>query len=129
MKLKGIIVSGSGEGAYFLSLEGYKKGFEKKIGFVPFEGTLNIRISDDEIGKILMLKKRKSIEIPGFEYKGRQYFQIKVFRAKVKESEGAVIFPLLDHHPDNIVEFVAKENLRKKYNLKDGEKIEIEIYG
>ena len=38
--LKGTLVTGMGEGAYYMSLKGYTKQFKSKIGYVPFPGTL-----------------------------------------------------------------------------------------
>ena len=48
IQLKGTIVSGMGEGAYYMSLRGYTKQFKKKIGYVPFPGTLNVRLEKKE---------------------------------------------------------------------------------
>lgn len=44
--LEGRVVSGMGEGAYYMSLEGYRKQFREKLGYEPFPGTLNIKLSD-----------------------------------------------------------------------------------
>jgi len=52
---KGKIVSGMGEGAYYMSLEGYKKQFKEKLGYEPFPGTLNLKLED----KIYTDKKKK----------------------------------------------------------------------
>ncbi len=59
----GILVSGMGEGKYYMSLEGYRKQFEKKIGYVPYPGTLNIRIVDP-----LSLENRVKIEGFGYQF-------------------------------------------------------------
>ena len=42
VELKGTLVSGMGEGAYYMGLSGYTKQFKSKIGYVPFPGTLNV---------------------------------------------------------------------------------------
>ena len=44
VKLEGTVVSGMGEGAYYMALDGYTAQFHSKIGYVPFPGTLNIRL-------------------------------------------------------------------------------------
>ena len=44
VELKGTLISGMGEGAYYMSLKGYTKQFKSKIGYVPFPGTLNVRL-------------------------------------------------------------------------------------
>src|SRR5919197_1426942 len=43
---KGIVISGMGEGAYYMSLDGYKKQFREKLGYEPYPGTLNIKLQD-----------------------------------------------------------------------------------
>ena len=51
-KIEGNIASGLGEGALFLSMPHYRNGIKKKLGFRPFEGTLNIRISSKKLKRI-----------------------------------------------------------------------------
>ena len=45
IELSGSVISGLGEGAYYMSLKGYTKQFKTKIGYVPFPGTLNIKLN------------------------------------------------------------------------------------
>ena len=45
VELKGTLVSGMGEGAYYMGLKGYTKQFQSKIGYVPFPGTLNVKLN------------------------------------------------------------------------------------
>ena len=45
VELKGTLVSGMGEGAYYMSLKGYTKQFKSKIGYIPYPGTLNVRLN------------------------------------------------------------------------------------
>src|ERR671928_100116 len=54
---KGTIVSGMGEGAYYMSLDGYKKQFKEKLGYEPFPGTLNLKLEE----KMYMNKKKEMI--------------------------------------------------------------------
>src|SRR3990172_8801524 len=48
VELKGTLVSGMGEGAYYMSLKGYTKQFKEKLGYIPFPGTLNVKLSKKE---------------------------------------------------------------------------------
>ena len=45
IELSGSVISGLGEGAYYMSLKGYTKQFKTKIGYIPFPGTLNIKLN------------------------------------------------------------------------------------
>src|SRR6476620_155827 len=75
---KGKIVNGMGEGAYYMSLDEYKKQFKEKLGYVPFPGTLNLKLED----KIYMDKKKEMINytkvyINRFKKKKTQYERVK----------------------------------------------------
>jgi riboflavin kinase len=120
MKIKGIVVSGSKEGAYFIGQDVYQNQFPDKLGFTPYTGTLNIEIIEEELSRLK--------EIPNEHYgtiKGSGNFgDVKFIKAYLNhETEGAVIFPEKTHHPENLLEFVAPTNLRKKLNLKDGDSV------
>ncbi|MFA4936532.1 MAG: DUF120 domain-containing protein, partial [Candidatus Methanoperedens sp.] len=41
--LSGKVITGLGEGQYYISLEGYRTQFREKLGFDPYPGTLNIK--------------------------------------------------------------------------------------
>jgi Transcriptional regulator of a riboflavin/FAD biosynthetic operon len=63
LDISGKVFSGLGEGKYYISQENYKNGLKSILGFEPFLGTLNIRISKKELYKmeIIRLKGRKYI--------------------------------------------------------------------
>ncbi len=63
MKIEGIVVSGQGKGAYFMSQPVYKIQFQKKLNFTPFPGTLNIKICQKEIDSIHEINENKLINI------------------------------------------------------------------
>ena len=42
IEFMGNIISGMGEGAYYMSMKGYTKQFKSKLGYVPFPGILNV---------------------------------------------------------------------------------------
>ena len=43
---EGRVVSGMGEGSYYMSLFGYRKQFKEKLGYEPFPGTMNLKLID-----------------------------------------------------------------------------------
>lgn len=128
MKIKGVLVDGMGDGKKFLSMEQYKKGFEALLGFEPYPGTLNLELDEKGVEKVRELKKIDTREVPGFVLDGKQFYQIKVYRARIEEEDGAIIFPMLSHHPESIVEFVTKDCMRAKYGLENGNELELEIF-
>jgi len=42
----GRVVGGLGQGQYYISRKGYRNQFFQKLGFVPFPGTLNIKLDE-----------------------------------------------------------------------------------
>ena len=51
IELAGNVFSGFGEGGYYVSREGYRDQFERKLGFKPYPGTLNLQLTSSEIVK------------------------------------------------------------------------------
>jgi len=127
MKLKGKLAVGRGEGRHFLALQQYKDGFLEKLGFEPYEGTLNILVCEKDVPNLLEIKKNAKISILGFVHEKREYCQIKACKAKVRDSEGALVFPGINMHPAEIAEFVCTESMREKYKLADGDGLEVEV--
>ena len=122
MKLSGVVVSGLGEGAFFMSMPHYRSEIKKKLGFEAYPGTLNIR-ADNAIS----FENLEPIRIEGYSSKGKKFGGAACFRAKLKNITGAVIVPDLTRHDKGIMEFIAPVYLRKKLSLKDDDKITIEM--
>jgi len=129
VELKGTLVSGMGEGAYYMGLKGYTKQFQSKIGYVPFPGTLNVRL-DQKIHQesIKQLETLNGVKIKSFSDGKRTYGWVKCFRAKLNNSINCELIMLeRTHHDDSIIELISKSCLRKSGKLKDGSKVLINI--
>jgi len=129
VELKGTLVSGMGEGAYYMGLKGYTKQFQSKIGYVPFPGTLNVRL-DQKIHQesIKQFETLNGIKINSFSDGKRTYGWVKCFNAKINNSTNCELIILeRTHHDDSIIELISKSCLRKTAKLKDGSKISINI--
>ena len=77
--MEGHVVSGMGEGAYYMSLEGYRKQFRQKLAMTPFPGTLNI-----EAFRSVSIRSRRdlvhpSVFIDGFSDKLRTYGWVRCY--------------------------------------------------
>ncbi len=129
VELKGTLVSGMGEGAYYMGLKGYTKQFKSKIGYVPFPGTLNVRL-DQKIHQeaIKQFETLNGVKIKSFSDGKRTYGWVKCFPAKLNNSANCELIILeRTHHDDSIIELISKSCLRKTAKLKDGSKISIKI--
>ena len=124
---KGKIVSGMGEGRYYTEQKEYLNQFKKKLGFIPYPGTLNVEIEFIERNKLRILKNQESINIDEFKTKNRTFGGVRCFHADINGLSGAIVLPLRSHY-SNILEFISSNFLRKKLNLKDGDVADIIIY-
>lgn len=129
IEFKGIIISGMGEGAYYMSMKGYTKQFKSKLGYVPFPGTLNVKLKDKEfIEAKRLLDAHPAILVNGFSDGKRTYGWVKCYPAKVNNSvDVALILLERTHHDDSIIELISKENIKKSLRLSTGSQITIRV--
>ncbi len=127
---RGVLFSGLKEGAYYVSQEGYAKSFERSLGFEPYPGTLNLRLTNEAmIEQRRRLDLMKGIDIPGFSDGQRTYGPVKCFRAKVAgRIQGAVLAIERTHHDSTVLEVISPSNLRKSLGLKDGDECSVTAY-
>lgn len=126
MKFKGSVVSGMGKGSRFLTLKEYTLQCERNIGFIPFPGTLNIRIETEDIRKFCRLKKQDGIVLLGFKKNRKVFGSVKCFRAVILKREVAVVIPEKSSSKD-VIEIISDKNLREELNLSDGDSVEVEV--
>ena len=127
MKLFGRVVSGKGEGRYYMSLPPYKEKFKNILGFEPYEGTLNIKL-----GYGIKLNDLNPIEVDDFYYKNNKYYGVKLIPVRICIRDycvnGAIVYPKKTEHPNNVIEVIAPIKLRKYLSLKNNDIITIHIY-
>jgi len=127
--LKGTLVSGLGEGAYYMSLEGYSKQFKTKIGYIPFPGTFNVKLGKKEYTEaISQFEDMEGIHIDGYSDGKRTYGWVKCFKAKLNSTFECLLIRLeRSHHDTSIIELISKNSLRKTAKLSDNSKVTITI--
>ncbi len=123
--LRGSVVSGLGEGKFYMSLEGYRKQFMEKLGINPYPGTLNVKINDEYIRERIYLEKLPGIIIEGFRNGNRSYGSVKCFKCSIRDIPCAMLIIERTHHGPEVVEIVAEKNLRETLGLIDGSEVEI----
>ncbi len=136
----GEVTEGMGEGGYYIRIKEYYEQFRDKLGFKPYYGTLNLQLSD--LNKELLeenLKTRILVRIAGFEKEEegrvkRTYGSVDCYDCivsrlddQVNKISAAILKIKRTHHKKNIVEIIAAPYLRDKLNLKDGDRIRIEL--
>ena len=127
--LSGVLVAGMGEGKYYMSLKGYTKQFKEKIGYIPFPGTLNVKLDKKEhVESLRQLNNLDGTKIDGFSDGKRTYGWVKCFACKLNGKVDAQLIILeRTHHDLSTIELISKFEIRKKLGLKSGSQISIKI--
>lgn len=128
---EGTVVPGMGEGAYYMSLEGYRKQFKQKLGYEPYPGTLNVKLTD----RMFMNARREinkypSIFINGFSDNTRTYGWVKCYIASINKgvtNDAAVLVLERTHYDDSMLEIIAPISLKESTGIQNGDKINIRI--
>ena len=131
IELSGSVISGLGEGAYYMSLKGYTRQFKVKIGYIPFPGTLNIKLNQLQTTQIIQqLDELDNIMIEPFSDGKRTYGWVKCFHATINDSIKCELIRLeRTHHDNSVIELISKNNLRKTARLKTDSKVTVQIHG
>lgn len=125
---QGTIISGMGEGAYYMSMKGYTKQFKTKLGYVPFPGTLNVKLKDKEsIEAKRSLDAYPAVMVDGFSDGKRTYGWVKCYPAKINNIDAALILLERTHHDDSIIELISEENIKKSTRLSTGSRVSIRV--
>jgi riboflavin kinase len=127
--LEGVVFTGLGEGAYYISKERYTKQFIEKLGFEPYPGTLNLKLTTDyDVKTRSELEAYPAIEIEGFRNEDRTFGSVKCYPVTIENRvKGALILALRSHYDTSVIEIIAPVFLRKHLNLKDGHKVKVEV--
>jgi riboflavin kinase len=116
---QGTIFSGNGEGRKFIGLPWVKRQIHEKLGFTPYAGTLNIRLTKESVLQKEMLRKAEKFEIS--PEKG--YCTGILIVACIEELNCAIVQPQVPSYPKDVLEVVATWNLRKRFKLVDGSEV------
>jgi riboflavin kinase len=122
--LEGIVTTGLKEGAFFMSMEYYKKEIKKKLGFDAYPGTLNIKINKEQIESI---KKINQIRIDAYKKDDKTFGGISCYKAKINNINGSIVIPDINKHKKDIIEFIAPFHLKSKLKIKHKDKVKVEL--
>jgi riboflavin kinase len=128
---EGSVVSGMGEGAYYMSLEGYRRQFKDKLGYEPYPGTLNVRLVDQlYMNARRELGRHPSIFVDGFSDSTRTYGWVKCYRAIINDGavdNAAVLVLERTHYDDSMLEVIAPVSIKQAAGIKNGDRIKVQV--
>jgi riboflavin kinase len=126
LSFKGVVFSGMLQGKYYITQQGYLDQIKEKLGFVPYPGTLNVKLIGDYMESRRVLEGWPSIVLIGFQSEDRAFGGARCYSLKVNsEVQGALIVADRTGYDLSVMEVISPVNLRKKYNLKDGDVVSL----
>ncbi len=126
INIRGEVTSGMGEGGYYICQDGYLSQFRTRLGFEPFQGTFNVRIYPEEIGKLDIVRSTAGILIEGFVSEGRSFGNVIAYKAKIHNIDCAIIVPERSHYAD-ILEIIAPCSMRRTLSMSDGDRVDVKV--
>lgn len=127
--LEGTVFTGLGEGAYYIAKEQYRRQFLEKLGFDPYPGTLNLKLTTEYDTRTRNeLEAYPAVEVEGFTSEDRTFGPVKCYPLIIENKEkGALLTALRSHYDASVLEIIAPVLLRKRLKLKDGNKVKVEV--
>ena len=126
--LKGCLMTGMGEGRYYISTPGYMKQIDQVLGFSPYPGTFNLHLDPESIDIRGRLTRQNGIELEGFTHNGRTFGSCLCYRARVEGIDAGAIIPERTHYPEDVLEVIAPFYLRERFGIKDGDEVQVEVF-
>ena len=123
LKLSGTVFAGGGEGKKFLDLPWVNQQIEKKLGFVPYPGTLNVLLSEESAKRRKLLETSHSMKI----CPANGYCNGALFKAFIGSLECAIVVPEVAGYPKGVLEIIAAVNLRETLQLEDGSEVTVTV--
>jgi riboflavin kinase len=129
IRIRGTIFSGLGQGKYYMSRNSYMKDFADKLGFTPYQGTLNLRIHPNDTDRLDLIRGSWPIIIPGFEEDERRFGDVLCYVLEIPKLSAKVagIIPRRTHYGSNILELISDVYLRDALDLEDGDEVIVEF--
>jgi CTP-dependent riboflavin kinase len=118
-----MVFSGHGEGAKFVGINWVCQQIELKVGFKPYPGTLNLKLT----GESVLLRKQAEQKIVSRICPAEGYCPGLISEASIGNIKCAIVIPLIKDYPDDVLEIIAPFNLRKLLKVRDGDTVLVNV--
>ncbi|MDV3293278.1 MAG: CTP-dependent riboflavin kinase [Nitrososphaerales archaeon] len=128
MVFDGRVFSGLGKGAYYVGHPEFKSRFLRTLGYEPFPGTLNLRISrTEEMEERSRMGKRGPNTIDGFVLDGQPFSAVKCYNGVMGGIRVSLVIPEITEYDSSVLEVIAPVKLRDALRLRDGQTVRLEL--
>lgn len=132
VELAGVVVEGMGKGRHFVTMSGYSRQFEEKLGYEPFPGTLNVELSPGSVRTRGHLEEIDPIRIEGWQDGDTSYGPVYCYPAKLETEERTyrpvhLIVPERTDHKEDKIELVAPDELRETLEIDSGNEVTVHV--
>lgn len=121
MRLEGKVESGLGKGKYYMSKKVYQEAFKQKIGFIPFPGTLNLKV--DEESRKRFEKNTKTIKLRDIRDGDKKLSDVDITPCMINNIECGLLNLEITDHPYSTAEVIAPVKLRNELKLQNGDEV------
>lgn len=123
--LEGVVAPGLGEGTRFTQIGWVVDEFRRKLGFVPWPGTFNLRMG----GALWDRAAARLRAAAGIGIAPQEGFcAAKCFAVHIAGNlTGAVVFPEMLDYPQDKFEVVAPVPIRETLGLRDGDLVDLRV--
>jgi riboflavin kinase, archaea type len=119
----GTVFSGEGRGKKYVELPWFKQQVQEKLGFLPYLGTLNLRLFGEEVEKRRLLETTGSLMVEP----QTGYYSGLLFKATINAVACAVVIPVMPNYPNDVLEIIAPVYLRGSLRLVDGSVVAVSV--
>lgn len=126
MQITGVIEAGKGQGAFFVGLDWVVEQFEREMGFKPFPGTLNVRISPRDVSELERFLSDMDFEIVPDD---PRFCSARLKRLSINGLPAALVLPSenVRIHGKQVLEIMASCHIKQTLHLDDGDRVTLVV--
>ena len=122
LEVPGKVFSGMGKGRYYVGHPEYQRRFKECLGYVPYAGTLNVKLEDDgAIRDLKELRSKDGTKVQGFTLRGESFSSLTCFDGELKGERITLLFIDVTYYNETVAELISPTYLRGKLGLRDGD--------
>lgn len=123
IELAGKVFTGQGEGREYVGRPWVKREIEEKLGFTPYAGTLNLKLTAESVERRSVLENSAFLRVCPSE----GCCSGIIFKASIDNLECGVVIPEVEGYPKDVLEVIAWVYLRDRLNLRDGDEVTVTV--